>query len=254
MHRVIHGVVLHATDTKEADRILTVLSAEEGRLAVIARGVRKKNNALAAAAEILTYSEMTVYERNGWTMLADAVPAEHFFGVRRDIELLALASYFAELTEAAAPEDDSAPELLPLFLNALYALGELALPREKVKAAFELRLMCAAGYAPLLDSCAVCGEEDMDGAMFDVMQGVVRCRECRADGGGLSMPLDAEALVAMRYVCGCPPKKLYSFAAPEASLALMSASCEAFTAAQLERGFSTLDFYKKLQMDNYDGR
>jgi DNA repair protein RecO (recombination protein O) len=250
MHRVIHGVVLRATDTKEADRILTVLSAEEGRLTVIARGVRRKNDALSAAAEIFTYSEMTVYERGGWTMLADASPAEHFFGVRGDIERLALASYFAELAEAVAPEGESAGELTPLFLNALYALGELKAGPDKVKAAFELRLMCVSGYAPLLDSCAACGETDMDGAMFDVMRGVARCADCPGEGGGLSMPLGREALAAMRYVCGCPAKKLYSFAADGEALGQMSGACEAFCAAQLERGFSTLDFYKRLRMKN----
>ena len=39
---VTRGVVLRETETKEADKILTVLTADRGRISVIARGVRRK--------------------------------------------------------------------------------------------------------------------------------------------------------------------------------------------------------------------
>ena len=44
MHRVVEGVVLRETDTKETDKILTVLTKTEGKLSVIARGARRKNS------------------------------------------------------------------------------------------------------------------------------------------------------------------------------------------------------------------
>ena len=48
------GVVLRRTDTKEADQILTLLTAEHGRISVIARGVKRKGCRYAAAAGLLT--------------------------------------------------------------------------------------------------------------------------------------------------------------------------------------------------------
>ena len=46
---VTHGLILRDTDTKETDKILTVLTAEMGKISVIARGARRKNSRLAAA-------------------------------------------------------------------------------------------------------------------------------------------------------------------------------------------------------------
>lgn len=46
---VVTGVVLRTTDTKETDKILTVLSPQLGKIPVIARGARRKNSRLAAA-------------------------------------------------------------------------------------------------------------------------------------------------------------------------------------------------------------
>ena len=106
---VITGAVLRTTDTKEADKILTVLSPQLGKIPVIARGARRKNSRLAAACQLLAYDELTVYKRGGWYMLDEASTLELFPGVRRDIVRLSLASWFAELTEAVCPEEAPAP-------------------------------------------------------------------------------------------------------------------------------------------------
>lgn len=57
---------------------------------------------MAAACQLLAYSEMTLYERGQWTMLDAANTIELFGGLRQDLTALSLAAYFAELTEAVA--------------------------------------------------------------------------------------------------------------------------------------------------------
>ena len=89
---VTGGVVLRVTDTKETDRILTVLTADRGKIPLIARGARRKNSRLAAACQMPAYSELTIYKRGGWYLLDEASPIELFDGLGRDIELLALAA------------------------------------------------------------------------------------------------------------------------------------------------------------------
>ena len=60
------------------------------------------------------------------------------------------------------------------------------------------------------------------------------------------MPISEGVLDAMRYICSCDPKKLFSFHLPDESMAFLSQATESYLAAQLERGFSALDFYKSL--------
>ena len=243
---VTRGIVLRETQTKEADKILTVLTAERGRLSVVARGARRKNSRIAAASELLAYSEMVLYERGGWMMLDEASTLALWEGVRADVELLSLGSYFAEMTEAVTGEGESADAILSLLLNSLYALNKLDKPRAQVKAAFELRLLALAGYEPLVSDCAVCGTEAPEAPLFDVNEGVVVCSACAGAAARSLLPLDPGALAAMRHVVRAEPKRMLSFSLRGDTLERFSAACEAFARAQLDRGFRTLDFYKSL--------
>ena len=63
---------------------------------------------------------------------------------------------------------------------------------------------------------------------------------------GLRMPVSAGALDAMRYVCSCGPKHLFSFQIGDETASEMSKITELYLSTQLERGFSSLDFYKTL--------
>ena len=89
---VTSGLVLRETETKETDKILTVLTPDLGKIAVIARGARRKNSRIAAASQLLAYSELTLYKQGSWYMLDEASTLELFRGVQEDFVLLSLAS------------------------------------------------------------------------------------------------------------------------------------------------------------------
>ena len=84
---------------------------------------------------------------------------------------------------------------------------------------------------------------------LNLSEGVLHCGKCRGEleDEGISMPLDAASLAALRYIAYGDPKRLFSFQIPDKSLALLSGAAESFLLTQLERGFRTLDFYKGLQ-------
>ena len=246
---VVKGIVLRAVDTKESDKILTVLT-DRGKLTVSAKGARSRRSKVTACVQLLAYSELTLSESRGWQYLIEGSTVELFEGVRRDIELLSLASYFAELTEAAAlgdTEDAESGAVLSLLLNALYALGNLKRPPEQVKAVFELRLMGLIGFAPLAEACAYCGRPDPETPMLDVRGGVVCCKRCGKGEGGLMMPLTSGALAAVRWALYADAKRLYSFTLEQEDLRRLGDAAEACVHTTLERGFQTLDFYKSLQ-------
>ena len=246
MHMVVHALVLREVNYKEADKILTVLTRENGKMTLTARGGRRKGSPLAACAQLLAWSEMTLYQYNGRWAVKEGETQRLFDGVRGDLEKLALACCFAEMTEQLTIEDVPAPEVLSLLLNSLHALDRLDRPPALVKAAFELKLMCLSGYEPILDACAVCGVEP-EQPQFHLSEGVLHCARCREEvGEGISMPLSPAALAAMRHVACGDPKRLFSFQLDPDSLRQMGDVCEAYVLTQLERGFRTLDFYKQL--------
>lgn len=64
--------------------------------------------------------------------------------------------------------------------------------------------------------------------------------------GGLSLPLTASGLAALRYVLYGDPRRLYSFSLPPEGLRALNHAADAYVSAQLERSFRTLDYYKTI--------
>jgi DNA repair protein RecO (recombination protein O) len=239
------GLVVRVTPYNDTDAILSVLTPSYGKLAVKARGLRRKNSPLIAPCQLLAYAEFTLFEYRGMYTINEASSIELFSSLRKDLQKLSLGSYFAQATETMSQEDMPNPELLSLALNCLFALSKLNLPEMMVKAVFELRSACLAGYTPDLYGCYRCGCSNPD--RFDISAGRLECVPCRdSRSAGLRMPISPGVLDAMRYICGCDSHRLFSFTASQESLESLSYITESYLSTQLERGFSALDFYKSL--------
>lgn len=248
MYLTIRGLVLRVTNYNDNDALLTVLTHDHGKLTVKARGLRRKNSPLVAPCQFLAYGEFTLFEYRSMYTINEANSIELFQNLRRDIEKLSLATYLAQVAEVLSQEDLPNPELLSLTLNCLYAISQLSVPDFLIKAVFELRSACLAGYTPDLYGCWHCGNPTPD--LFDISAGRLECHGCRnSESDGIRMPVNAGSLEAMRYICFCNAKQLFAFQIGEDTLRYLSAVSESYLAAQLERGFSTLDFYKSLLMD-----
>ncbi len=241
------GLVLRVTDYNDRDALLTVLTPNHGKLTVKARGLRRKNSPLIAPCQLLAYGDFTLFEYKGMYTVNEAASVELFQPLRRDLCKLSLATYFAQVAELICQEDLPNPEVLSLVLNCLHALSRMDVPESKVKAVFELRIACLAGYMPDVSCCHVCGNQSPD--RFDISAGRLECSGCRSmDSDGLRLPVTPGALQAMQYITMCNPKKLFAFQLGQEALGQLSGISESYLTTQLERGFATLDFYKSLLM------
>ena len=243
MYFKTQGLVVRKTAYQDSDEILTVLTMDRGLVSMKAARVRTNSSPLKAACQLLTYSEFTVFENRGYVSVKEAAPLEMFQKLRDDIELLALGSYFAQAAEVLSQNDTPEESLLRLTLNALYALS-LGRDPATVKAAFELRSVSDAGYSPALEGCDTCGSPEP--SRFLVSGGTLQCAAC--GGSGLRLPVSPASIAAMRYIVSCDLKRLFSFRLEPEPLHELADVSETYLLTQLERGFSTLDFYKQLKL------
>ena len=245
MYMMVQGIVLRVTDYNDRDALLTLLTTRQGKLTVKARGLRRKNSPLVAPCQLLAYGEFTLFEYRGQYTIHEAHSIELFIPLRRDLTKLSLGTYFAQVAEVLSQEDYPSPELQALLLNCLYGLSRLELPEGMIKSVFELRSACLSGYSPDLFGCHICGSQTPN--RFDLSAGQLECQNCRSrESNGIRMPVTPSVLEAMRYICLCDPKRLFSFQIGSETLEQLANLTEAYLTTQLERGFSTLDFYKSL--------
>jgi len=247
MYLTVQGLVMRVTAYNETDAILTLLTRNHGKLSVKARGLRRKNSPLTAPCQLLAFGEFTLFENRGMYSINEAHSIELFQNLRKDIVKLSLGTYFLQVAEVICQEDIPNPELQSLVLNCLYALSKLNVHLYQVKAVFELRSMCLAGYTPDIHGCYRCGNPIPD--RFNITDGRLECASCRdVESNGIRLPVSVGVLEAMRYICSCEPKRLFGFQAGEDTLSVLSQLSETYLLTQLERGFSTLDFYKSLEI------
>ena len=65
MYLKTDGIVLRETEYKDNDKLLTLLTRENGQLTAKARGVKSRTSKLRAGCQLLTLSEFTLLDYQG---------------------------------------------------------------------------------------------------------------------------------------------------------------------------------------------
>ncbi|MGA8354463.1 MAG: DNA repair protein RecO [Solirubrobacteraceae bacterium] len=175
------AVVLRSIRYGEADRILHLYTPARGRLAAIAKGVRRTHSRFGGRLEPFFRIGIEMHEGRGELMtVTGAQTVDAHPRLRGDGAALHAAARacdaVARIFETAEPH----PHVFNLLCRQLKLLDEQPLAaRHAGSLAFRLKLLHAAGLAPQLGACASCGEgEHLTG--FSGAAGGVVCGACEA--------------------------------------------------------------------------
>ncbi len=269
----VNGLITREYRTGDKDRVLHIITHEEGRLSAIVKGsATRKKDATVAATQLFTYANFELYRGAGGDLywIRSVSPIRHFFGLSEDIVTMALASYLCDVATDLAAEEDAIPEtdeLLRMLLNTLHVLNEKRKPHALVKAVFEMRLAAMMGFQPDLTGCVLCGNGYPDAAYMDIMNGCLICADCQTKRNREGLltaerlrererelgerrivcPLTASTLAALRYTLAAPEKKIFSFALQDPDeVRRFGHVAETYLLNQLEQDFDTLRFYRSV--------
>ncbi|MDR3121176.1 MAG: DNA repair protein RecO [Clostridiales bacterium] len=212
-YETLTGLVAREVNTGEADRYLTLLTVESGKVECYAKGIRNQKSKLSASAGILTYGEYKLFQNRERRILTSGQTLENFSGIRTDVVKYAYAVHFLEIARDVIQEAQVFPEALRTLLNTLYVLAYREFEPELAARIFEVRMLAAAGFAPVLERCSVCGAELSARAYFALYgDGTVCGREsCRGRASPVRT-VSAGTLRALRHIVECEPGELFSFA------------------------------------------
>ncbi len=192
--QISSAIILHHTDYGEADRIVTFLTPDHGRLKGFARAARKSRKRFGAALEPFAEVKLHWAARSSGDLISlrDAELVTLRSGLRRDLETLTLASYGCELTEVLFDESGAAVEvfqLLQAFLDHLDSEGYSV----EARLLMEIRVLSLAGYVPHLQHCADCFGPLPNGPVsFSAAANGSLCPAC--DGGRANLKIDRMTL------------------------------------------------------------
>ena len=192
------AVVLRTQKLGEADRIVTMLTREHGRLRAVAKGVRRTKSKFGARLEPGSHIDVQLYVGKTFDIVTQ-VEAIMNYGeaVSSDYQRWTVASAILETAERfTSQEHEPALPEFHLVVGGLKALAENRYDSSLILDAFLLRSLAIGGYAPSMTICSRC-EKEGPHRYFSLVGGGSVCAECRPSACATPAPETLQLMAAL---------------------------------------------------------
>lgn len=151
-HISTQGIVLSRTDFDEAARIISLLTPDQGKVRVLAKGVRKQKSKLAGGIELFSVSDISYLVGRGdiYTLTSTRL-VKHYGGIVKDIDRTNAAYEFIKLVNKST-EDVTEPAYFELLQEAFAALDDKKISPDLTKLWFYAHLLKLGGHTPNLQT------------------------------------------------------------------------------------------------------
>lgn len=154
------GVVLRTAKLGEADRIITLLTRDHGKIRAVAKGVRRTKSRFGARLEPFMRADLLVAQGRSLDVVSQAESvAAYAEPICADYEAYTAANVIVETADKlVGPEESRVAGQYRLLIGALNALAKHAHAPDHISASYVMRALALAGWAPRLHACVVCGQ------------------------------------------------------------------------------------------------
>ncbi len=188
---------MRKTTIGEADLVVTVFTAEQGKLRASAKGARRSSSKLVGHLEPLTLVRLSLARGRELEIITQAQVTDGLSLLKDDLSSMTRGMYVAELLDGFGPEDSPSPELFRLATGVLRQIPQAKNPEASLRY-FEFHLLRITGVLPELYQCVECGSAIApDAHRFSVNLGGVLCPACNP-AEALVRPLSLRAMKVLR--------------------------------------------------------
>ncbi|QZY30285.1 DNA repair protein RecO [Nocardioides coralli] len=235
------AVVLRTHKLGEADRIITLLTRQHGRVRAVAKGVRKTTSRWGSRLEPFTHVDLQLAEGRSLDVVTQADTVTPFAaGIGHDYDRYTAGTVMLETADRLVTEEKE-PSLqhFLLLVGGLRAMAAGEHGPHQVLDSYLLRSLAVAGYAPSFDHCARCGDAGPH-RWFNPSAGGVLCATCKLPGSAGPAGETVRALGAL--LAGDWP---VVHATDPRHLREASGLVAAYLAWHLERGLRSLAYVER---------
>ena len=192
------AIILRTQKLGEADRIITLLTREHGRVRGVAKGVRRTMSKFGARLEPGSHVDIQLHKGRTFDTITQ-VEAINNYGeaLTEDYQRWTIASAILETAERfTSQEYEPAFQEFQLVVGGMKALAENRYDASLILDAFLLRSLALGGYAPSTSSCSRC-EKPGPHRYFSLVGGGSVCMDCRPSACATPAPETLELLGAL---------------------------------------------------------
>jgi len=144
----VEGIIIKRRNVGEADRVLTVFTKEKGKIAAIAKGVRKITSRRAGHIEVFSHVRLMIHKGKTWDIVTEAASLGRF--EKESLSHVSAGYYLCELIDKMTPLEEENRYLFDLLLYSLAAVFEETSEEKRVNIihVFALELLWTLGFLP----------------------------------------------------------------------------------------------------------
>lgn len=142
---VTRAIMLNRINYGEADRILKVITADHGKISLLAKGVRREKSKLAGGLELFSVTNLTFIEGKSDLKIVISTRLDQYFGqIVKDIKLTEAGYEFIKMIDDHT-HDDCDEEYFELLKNGLETLNSQEEDLQLIKVWFMVQLLVLSG-------------------------------------------------------------------------------------------------------------
>ena len=243
-------IVLRQQVFGEADRLLTLLTPDRGKLRAIAKGVRRPSSRKAGHLDLFMRADVLLALGRNLDIITQAQTLDAYRPLREELLRSSYASYCVELLDRFTPDGEANAALYRLLSDVLSRLSgsdNLALTARH----YELHLLDLVGFRPELERCLGKGEPvQPEDQHFDPLAGGVLCPLCGSQRHG-AQPISMHALRLMRFLQRSPYAAVQRLRVRPQVAAELERTQLRYITVQLERQLKSVDFLERVRHSGY---
>jgi len=141
------GIILARKNYGEADRIIPIYSKNYGKIAYMAKGIRRPQSRKRGHLEIFTQVRFSAAKGRGMDILTEVETINSFGQIRNSLKKVSLAYYFMEVIGKITHDGEPHPEVYNLLVKYLRRL-EVEFKLKSLRMNFIIELLMLLGYWP----------------------------------------------------------------------------------------------------------
>lgn len=240
------AIVLRRANFAEADQVVTLLTRFQGKIATVAKGVRKMGSRKGGNLDLLNHVKLHLAEGKNMDIITEVDLISAWPQIKIDLGKISLAYQIIETIDKFLTEKQEHEQIFRLTREALELL-EVSNKPELVTYALQLKLLSNLGFQPELKTCVKCGRElEPDGlALSAGLGGLIGPEEREHDV--TAYPVSAEIIKAWRYLIAVPLNQADKLSLAPAVASRLQSSIQYYLEYVLERDLHSPSLSKKVR-------
>lgn len=242
------AIVLKRKDYRETSYLLSLFTADFGKIYAQAKGARRKIGKFASNFLPITNNKIVFYENQsgGLHIISQADIIDHFGNIDTHIERFTYAAYFLELVNAAMPLAEKNSEVFSLVMKFLQFLDK-ADTINNIAQIFEVKFLNLSGFKPRVDCCVNCGGHIIAQSKFSFVLGGLLCPQCCAADHG-ACPVMRGTIATLKYIEKTELEKIVNFRIGGTIRTELKQLLRNFIDFHLGQQFKSIQFSKKMKV------